>query len=299
MGIPKQESANEYDVPTKGFLSNIPGLKWALVIIPLAYVIGLLFYPMIKLFILGVSDDSGFTLEYLHQIFSKPIYLKVLWMTLKISFIVTILSLLISYPIAYLLIRIKSKVWGGIILGLALIPFWISLLVRTFSWIVVLQNKGVINSILMNLGIISEPLPLLYSTTGVVVGMVHVLYPFMFFSLYSVMKGIDQRLIQAAEGLGARPIFVFFQITLPLSLPGILAGALLVFVMSLGFFVTPALLGGSDNMMISMVIEDYINKTLNWHLASALSLVLFAVTILIIILAFLVLRKHAVLKDVT
>src|SRR5699024_701231 len=127
--------------------------------------------------------------------------------------------------------------------ALALIPFWISLLVRTFSWIILLQNEGVINQFLMSIGVISEPIKLLYSTTGVVIGMVHVLYPFMFFSLYSVMKGIDQRLVDAAEGLGARPMKAFTQITLPLSLPGILAGSLLVFVMSLGFFVTPALLG--------------------------------------------------------
>lgn len=162
-----------------------------------------------------------------------------------------------------------------------------------------LQDRGAINQALMALGIIDEPIKLLYTTTGVVIGMVHVLYPFMFFSLYSVMKGIDQRLYQAAEGLGARPFTAFLQINLPLSLPGILAGSLLVFVMSLGFFVTPALLGGSGEMMISMVIENYINKTLNWHLASALSLVLFVVTIIILGLAFLSLRNHAVLKDVT
>jgi putative spermidine/putrescine transport system permease protein/spermidine/putrescine transport system permease protein len=162
-----------------------------------------------------------------------------------------------------------------------------------------LQDRGVINQTLMGLGIIDEPIKLLYTTAGVVIGMVHVLYPFMFFSLYSVMKGIDQRLHQAAEGLGARPLKAFLQINLPLSLPGILAGSLLVFVMSLGFFVTPALLGGSGEMMISMVIENYINKTLNWHLASALSLVLFVVTIVILGLAFLALRNNAVLKDVT
>ncbi|RST72821.1 ABC transporter permease [Siminovitchia acidinfaciens] len=255
---------------------------------------------MIELFKLGIADSSGaFTLEHMQHIFTNKVYLDVIWITLKISFLVTVISLLISYPIAYLLIRIESNLWKNMILALAMIPFWISLLVRTFSWIVMLQDQGVINQALMALGIIDEPIKLLYTTTGVVIGMVHVLYPFMFFSLYSVMKGIDQRLYQAAEGLGARPIAAFFQINFPLSLPGILAGSLLVFVMSLGFFVTPALLGGSSEMMISMVIENYINKTLNWHMASALSLVLFIVTIVILGLAFLVLRNHAVLKDVT
>ncbi|MFD1707180.1 ABC transporter permease [Siminovitchia sediminis] len=288
-----------YSVPTPGIFTKIPGLKWLLVVIPIIYVFTLLLYPMIGLFKLGVTDNSGFTLEYLKHIFLNKVYLDVIWITLKISFIVTVITLLISYPIAYLLIRIQSNTWKSIIIALAMIPFWISLLVRTFSWIVMLQDRGAINQALMALGIIDEPIKLLYTTTGVVIGMVHVLYPFMFFSLYSVMKGIDQRLYQAAEGLGARPFTAFLQINLPLSLPGILAGSLLVFVMSLGFFVTPALLGGSGEMMISMVIENYINKTLNWHLASALSLVLFVVTIIILGLAFLSLRNHAVLKDVT
>lgn len=296
--IDQSKNISEIDnVPRRSFFTH-SWLKWFLVIIPLAYVIVLLLYPMFNLFKLSVYGESGFTFEHLIHIFSNPVYLKVLWITLKISIIVTILSLLISYPIAYLLIKIKSRRWANVILALALIPFWISLLVRTFSWIILLQNEGVINQFLMSIGVISEPIKLLYSTTGVVIGMVHVLYPFMFFSLYSVMKGIDQRLVDAAEGLGARPMKAFTQITLPLSLPGILAGSLLVFVMSLGFFVTPALLGGSEDMMVSMVIENYINNTLNWHLASALSLVLFVITIFVIFIAFLILRNHAVLKDV-
>jgi putative spermidine/putrescine transport system permease protein/spermidine/putrescine transport system permease protein len=295
----KKQALTSYSVPKPGVLTALPGLKWLLVVIPLVYIVVLLLYPMIGLFKLGIADTSGFTLEYMKQIFTNKVYLDVIWITLKISFLVTVISLLISYPIAYLLIRMESNTWKKIIIALAMIPFWISLLVRTFSWIVMLQDRGVINQTLMGLGIIDEPIKLLYTTAGVVIGMVHVLYPFMFFSLYSVMKGIDQRLHQAAEGLGARPLKAFLQINLPLSLPGILAGSLLVFVMSLGFFVTPALLGGSGEMMISMVIENYINKTLNWHLASALSLVLFVVTIVILGLAFLALRNNAVLKDVT
>lgn len=297
----KQEKqlVTDYNLATPSLFSKIPGLKWLMMIIPLVYVLLLLIYPMIALFKLAIVDGDGFTFQYLHQVFTKKVYLDVIWITLKISFIVTFISLLISYPIAYLLIRIESKTWKSIILALAMIPFWISLLVRTFSWIVMLQDQGVINQLLMAIGIIDEPIKLLYTTTGVVIGMVHVLYPFMFFSLYSVMKGIDQHLYEAAEGLGARPIAAFFQINFHLSLPGVLAGSLLVFVMSLGFFVTPALLGGSSEMMISMVIENYINKTLNWHLASALSLVLFVVTIIILGLAFLALRNNSVLKDVT
>lgn len=273
-------------------------LKWLLVIIPLGYVVILLFYPMLSLFKLSIFNDDGFTFEYFAHIFSNSVYLKVLWVTLKISLIVTFISLIVTYPIAYLLINIESRLWTNIIIALTMIPFWISLLVRTFSWMIILQREGIVNQFLMNLGLIDEPLKLLYSTPGVIIGMVHVLYPYMFFSLYSVMRGIDHRLVDAAEGLGAKPFTAFRHIVFPLSLPGILAGTLLVFVMSLGFFITPALLGGSDDMMVSMVIENYINNTLNWHLASTLSLVLFAVTFVIILLAYFVLRNNAVLKDV-
>lgn len=279
-------------------LSKIPGVQWLLLIIPLAYMLILLFFPMLDLFKISFIDDDGFTLEYVMHIFTNPLYLKVLWITFKISFLTTVICLLISYPIAYLAVKIKSQKMANIIIALTIIPFWISELVRSFSWIVILQNEGVINKLLMTLGIISEPISLLYQTSSVVIGMVHVMYPFMFFSLYAVMKGIDPRLQLAAEGLGGRPIHSFFQIFFPLTVPGIIAGSLLVFVLSLGFFIVPALIGGPDDMMISVVIESYVNKILNWHLASALSLVLFVSTILLIVIVFFILRNQKIIKDV-
>jgi ABC-type spermidine/putrescine transport system permease subunit I len=279
-------------------LARIPGLHWLLVIVPLAYMAMLTFFSLLSLFKLSIYDKSGFTLQYLTTLLSSPVYLQVLWLTLKISFLVTLFTLIIGYPVAYLMVRTKSALWKKAILAGVLIPFWLSLLVRTFAWTILLQDQGVINKILIGLGLIEQPLPLLYNTTGVIIGMIHVLLPYMVLSLYSVMAGIDQVLLQAAEGLGARPLRAFFQVFFPLTLPGVLSGSLIVFVLGVGFFTTPALLGGSNDMMISMLIQNNISTTLNWNMASALSLILFVVTMLLLAIPYLFARNNSVLKDV-
>ncbi|MET3288758.1 UNVERIFIED_CONTAM: ABC-type spermidine/putrescine transport system permease subunit I [Brevibacillus sp. OAP136] len=293
--LPARESK-----PFAHLLARIPGLHWLLVIVPFVFMAGLTFFSMGKLFLLSVMDKkAGFSLEHLIAVFSNPVYLQVIWLTFKISFLVTVFSLFFAYPVAYLLVRMVSEKWKKVILASVLIPFWISLLVRTYAWTILLQDQGVINKVLISIGVIDEPIHLLYNTTGVVIGMTHVLLPYMVLSLYSVMQGIDQRLLQAAEGLGARPVQTFLQVFFPLSLPGVLSGSLLVFVFGLGFFVTPALLGGAETTMISMLIQDNINVTLNWHLASALSLVLFCITMLLLFIGYLFVRNHSALKDVT
>ncbi len=279
-------------------IMRIKGLQWLLLFLPLAYILFLLVFSMLGLFKLSIFGKNGFTLEYLERIFSTPIYLEVLWLTLKIAFLVTVFVLIFAYPVAYLLVKIESAGWKKAIFAAVLIPFWISLLVRTFAWTVLLQEQGVINKILLGIGLIDKPLPLLYNTTGVIIGMTHVLLPYMVLSLYSVMEGIDRRLLQAAEGLGARPWKAFAQIFFPLSLPGVMSGSLLVFVMGIGYFITPALLGGANDMMISMLIQDNISTTLNWNLASAIALVLFVVTMLLLFLAFLLTKNSPVLKEV-
>ncbi|MEB3102095.1 ABC transporter permease [Ferviditalea candida] len=280
-------------------LTKIPGLQWLLLIIPSAYIVFLMFFSMIDLFKLSIFDTNGFTLKYLAHLFAEPVYLQVLWLTLKIAFLVTLTTLLIAYPVAYLMVKIESKAWKNFIFTAVLIPFWISLLVRTFAWTVLLQEQGIINKTLMTVGLIHVPIPLLYNTAGVIIGMTHVLLPYMVLSLYSVMEGIDQRLVQAAEGMGARPRKAFMQIFLPLSLPGMLSGSLLVFILGLGYFITPAILGGSKNMMISMLIQNNVSTTLNWHLASALALVLFVITLLLLFLSYFIIRNHSVLKEMS
>lgn len=280
------------------FLAVFSKMNVLLILIPLVYMVVLTIYPIFGLFKQSIFDEKGFTLAYMAEVVTNPLYLKVMWLTLKIAAIVTVISLVVSYPVAYFIVRTESQIWKKAILSAVLIPFWISLLVRTFSWNILLQDQGVINKLLMGLGLISEPLTLLFNSTGVIIAMTHILMPYMVLSLYSVMQGIDQRLLQASQGLGAKPSKAFLHIFLPLSLPGVIAGSLLVFVLSLGFYITPALLGGANNTMIAMLIENNININLNWNLASALSLLLFIVTILLVLIPFLVFRKQSPSKDV-
>jgi ABC-type spermidine/putrescine transport system permease subunit I len=283
-------------IPLVHRLTAIPGLRWILVIVPLFYLVILLYYSIIGILKLSFFDETGFTLKYLHGAFTDPIYLRVLWTTVKTALFVTVTTLLIGYPIAYLLTILRSHKWKRLILGLVIITLWISLLARTFSWVIVLQKHGVINNFLMNIGVINQPLDLLYSFPAVVIGMSHILLPFMILNLYPVMEGIDLQLMQAAQSLGSRPWKAFKQIFLPLSLPGVIAGSLIVFINSLGYFITPALLGGSGNTMLSEFIEININTTFNWHLAAALSFLLLVATFLLLFIAFLFTRSSAVLK---
>lgn len=281
------------------FLTLFTNINWIIVFLPLLYILGITFIPIMALFKLSVFDENGFTLKYLAEVVSSPLYLKVLILTLKIAFLVTVFSLIISYPVAYLIVQLKSPIWKKTILSIVLLSFWISVLVRTLSWTILLQDQGVINKFLIGIDLITKPLPLLYTDIGVVIGMTHILMPYMVLSLYSIMQGIDQHLTQAAEGLGANPSKAFRHIFLPLSFPGVVSGSLLVFVLSLGFYVTPALLGGAKNMMIAMLIQDNIINTLNWHLASALSLLLFVVTIFIILVPYVLYRKYFSVRDVS
>lgn len=285
-----------FNIPSLNKMTKLPGLQWLLLIIPIGYVMVLLGFSLFGLLKLSIYKD-GFTLDFLIRFFQEPVYLKVLFLTLKIAFIVTLSSLLLSYPVAYLLVGMESEQWRRWTLGAVMVPFWISLLVRSYSWTLLLQTNGAINKLLIWSGIIDTPIKLLYNTIGVTIGMTHVLIPYMVLSLYSVMSGIDRRLVQAAEGLGARPWQAFFQVFMPLSLPGILSGSLLVFVLGIGYFITPALLGGPDNTMISQLIQVQIDL-LNWNFAAAISIILLVVTLLLLAVAYGVLRKFPGLTGV-
>lgn len=278
----------------QSMFSNMFGLKWLLLLIPLIYTILLLYFPMVGVLKLSLYNENGFTLTYFKEIFSTTLYMKVLWITIKTSFIVTIMALIISYPIAYVLVSVNSSVWKKLMMGIVMLSLWISLLVRTFTWTVILQEHGIINTFLIKMGLIHQPLHLIYNDIGVVIGMTHILVPYMILSLYSVMEGIDRRLLQAAQGLGAKPLASFFQIFFPLSLPGILSGSLIVFVLAIGYFVTPSLLGGQENIMISKVIQEHIQTTLNWNMASALSVVLLITMLLLLGLSYWVTSKFTV-----
>ena len=215
---------------------------------------------------------------------TTPLYALVLENTFEISLVVAAICLILGYPTAYLLATCRPQV-RSILLVFVLVPFFTSILVRTYSWIFLLGWKGIINTTLLAGGVIDEPLELLYNRFGVIVGMVHVLLPYMILILFSVMRGIDRKLVAAAASLSATPFTAFRRVYLPLSLPGIGSGFLLVLVLALGFFITPAMLGGPKDLMIANVIAYQIG-VLKWGFASALAVVLLVVSI-----AFLVVTQ--------
>ena len=243
----------------------------------LALLILLFALPVLRL--MGLSIEAG-TLQWYQKALSESLYLQVFWATFRIAAIVTAVSFLLSYPVAYLLAT-TSRVWAALGFVFIVLPLWTSILVRTYAWMVLLGRNGVFNKILIDLGLTDQPIGLLYNELGVVIGMVHVLMPYMVLPIYSAMKRIDPSLIQAAEGLGAPGSRIFLRIFLPLTAPGIYAGCVLVFVLSLGFFITPALLGGGHVMMIAVLIEQQVHEALNWEFAGALATVLLVATLAI------------------
>jgi putative spermidine/putrescine transport system permease protein len=190
--------------------------------------------------------------------------------TVSISATVTLLCLVLGYPVAWLLANLPAKSSNRLML-FVIVPFWTSLLVRTTAWYVLLQPGGVINSLVMSLGLATHPLPLIFNRTGVLIGMTHVLLPYLILAIYSVMKGVSPVYMRAAQSLGAHPFTAFMRIYVPQTLPGVGAGCFLVFVLALGYYITPALLGGAGDEMISQLIAMQTNTQLNWGLAGALS----------------------------
>jgi putative spermidine/putrescine transport system permease protein len=243
----------------------------ALVIPLLVYLLALYALPVVGMMLRSVTEPH-WTLENFAELLRSPVFALVLWITIRISLVVTIAVLLLGYPVAFLLARLPPA-RGNLLLILVLVPFWSSILVRSYAWMVLLGRDGIVNQFLLWIGVITTPLPLLYTTLAVYVAMVHVLLPFMILPLYAVLRGIDSNLLRAAASLGARPSGVFRQVVLPLSLPGISAGCLLVFILSLGFYITPALVGGPRDLMMAVLIQQQIDE-LNWPLGSALSVVL-------------------------
>ncbi|CAG4927391.1 ABC transporter permease [Paraburkholderia saeva] len=201
---------------------------------------------------------------------NASVYRQAFARTVSISATVTLLCLLLGYPVAWLLANLPAKSSNRLML-LVIVPFWTSLLVRTTAWYVLLQPGGVINSLLMGLGLATHPLPLIFNRTGVLIGMTHVLLPYMILAIYSVMKSVSPVYVRAAQSLGAHPFTAFVRIYIPQTLPGVGAGCFLVFVLALGYYITPALLGGAGDEMISQLIAIQTNTQLNWGLAGALS----------------------------
>jgi ABC-type spermidine/putrescine transport system permease subunit I len=248
-------------------------------LLPLIAYLGVFYaYPIAAMMFRSISEPY-WTIEHFAKLFREGIYLHVLWMTAEVAAVVTAAALLLGYPLAYLLARI-DRAKSNLLLILVLVPFWTSVLVRTYAWMVLLGRQGIVNQLLLAIGAIGQPLRLLNTTLAVYVAMVHVLLPFMILPLYGVMRGLDEDLLRAAQGLGAAPLAVFRQVWLPLSLPGVFAGCLLVFILALGFFIIPALVGGPRDLMIAVLIQQQVDL-FNWPLASALAVVLLAAALIV------------------
>jgi len=251
-------------------LLSLPALAVmsALLFIPLAWLVGLSF----------IDDNGSLTTANYARLLADGSLFKSLMLTLQLAFGVTVICAVTGYVLAYA-ITLMPRWLQTISLALVALPFWTSALVRTYAWLVLLQRKGVINRLLLDFDLVSTPLHLVHNQTGTLIGMVHIMLPFMVFPLYAAMQRIDADLMRASLGLGASVFYSFRRVYLPQSLPGLVAGIVLVFVLSLGFYITPAILGGGRVMVISMVIERDINLHLNWGPASAIA-VLFLVSVL-------------------
>ena len=210
----------------------------------------------------------------------KRVFGRILVRTFEISALVTLWALLLGYPLAYWLSTLSAR-QANVLMILVLVPFWTSILVRVAAWIVLLQSEGLVNHALIDLHVIQTPLALLFNRTGVVISMTHILLPFMILPLYAVMKSVPPTYLRAAVSLGSSPLAAFFRVYVPQTYAGIGAGALLVFILSIGYYVTPALLGGPDDQMLSYYIAQYTNVTVNWGMACALGALLLAATLVL------------------
>ncbi|WP_165899897.1 ABC transporter permease [Borborobacter arsenicus] len=252
-------------------------------------------YPMAKILALSFSSEaSGLSLENYVWFFETSVNIKVLLRTFTTAMIVTLVCVLVGYPYAYLMTVVGTR-WRALLLILALIPFWTSLMTRNLAWLALLQPSSTIATITRKLGF--GELQLLGTVAGVVVAMSQILLPFMVLPMYATLRNIDRRLLAAAEGLGARPSVAFVRVYLPLSAPGVVAGSLLVFVLSLGFYLTPAIIGSPQNSLLSQLIVTQVSRVLNWGHAGAMAMVLLLVTVVLIWLASLATRRNAALTS--
>ncbi len=272
--------------------------RWAALAIPvLVFLLVCFLAPLVIMAMRSVTDlpaaSEGDPLANFKRFFEGEANLRVLGNTFFIAGLSTLACLVIGYPYAYLM-RLATPRWAGLLLIAVLVPFWSSLLVRTYAWQVILRDTGLINSTLRGWGLIDQPLDLYQTTTGVLLGMTQILLPFMVLPLFTTMARIDPELTRAAANLGASPTRAFLRVFLPLSIPGVLAGSLLVFVLALGFYITPALLGSPSDTMLSAFIAPRVQQQLDWGLASAMAMVLIGVTLVVLFLASRVIRVRDV-----
>jgi putative spermidine/putrescine transport system permease protein len=259
--------------------------RWAVGLTLPAALTTAIFYvvPIAQVLTLSVTEPAPGIGNYV-QLFTSPAVLKVVQTTLSVSLWTTALAVLASYIIAYALVQM-SEGTRRIAMFMVLVPFWISVLVRAFAWITILRREGILNSALLDLGLIASPFELVHNRLGVMIGMVHYMMPFAILLLFANLSGIDRRIMLAARSLGAQPWTVFWRVWLPLSAPGIAVATLFVFIFSLGFLITPALLGAGRTVMIAEYISVQITNTLRWGVATGLSTMLLLVVGIMVLIA--------------
>ena len=257
---------------------------FAIIVIPVSWLFYLSF----------IGSDGQFSLEHYQKMIEYKSYARVFLATFQVSILTTVICILIGYPLAYFLAILPTRL-AGIFMLAVLLPFWTSLLVRTYAWLVLLQKKGLLNEFAMYIGLWDSPIKLVHNMTGTLIGMAHIMLPFLVLPLYGSMRKIESDMMHAAANLGARPVQAFWKIYFPLSLSGMVAGALIVFVLCLGFYVTPAVLGGGRVVMVATQITAILENQFNWGAASALGVVLLFATLIVLYLAARVFKFDAAL----
>jgi ABC-type spermidine/putrescine transport system permease subunit I len=248
----------------------------------LALVVVTMILPIAWLFWLSfLADDGSLSLVHYRRLIDQPSYARIFRATFEISALATLVCIVLGYPLAYVLAQLPVRLANLCMIGV-LLPFWTSILVRTYAWLVLLQRQGLINTWGIKLGLWEEPLALVHNLNGTLIGMVHIMLPFLILPVYGSMRAIDRDYLKAAANLGASPTRAFWMVFFPLSLPGLLAGAMIVFILCLGFYVTPAVLGGGKVIMVANRIANDIEIFFNWGAASALGVVLLVLTMVVL-----------------
>ncbi|RKX95267.1 MAG: ABC transporter permease [Spirochaetes bacterium] len=260
------------------FILLLPGLLWILFLIVI---------PQLQMFLDSfkyrpIYHKKGLTLENYAYFFTNVLYIKIFLKTLLVAVLVTFVSFLVCFPIAFYIAKVAKPNVARKIFVLVIIPFWVSELIRTFSWMIILGDHGVINRFLMMLHLRTEPITLLYTNFSVIVGLVYNYLLFMILPIYSTLEGMDNSLMEAAQDLGANRFNVIRKIVIPYSIPGIMSGAIMVFMLSVGTYIAPTLLGGTKEIWFTELIYNKFFKAMNWRLGSALAFTLLILTILFI-----------------
>ncbi|MAO90050.1 MAG: ABC transporter permease [Rhodospirillaceae bacterium] len=260
-------------------------LRFGLVFPALLLIGAVVMVPVGLLTFLSFTDDTGaFSFENYIRLVDSPTYLRVFLTTFRVSLLTSVICLILGTPLAYFLSQLRPRI-ANILLLAVLLPLWTSVLVRTYAWLIILQRNGLVNQAGMELGILQEPLALSFNELGAVIGTMHIMLPYMVLPIYAAMRKIDMNLVQAAASMGARPLTAFWSVFLPLAAPGIAAGVLIVFVLCLGFYVVPEILGGGKVVMLAMQIASDVQLFYNWGAAGALGVVLMIATVFIMAIA--------------